>query len=199
MLTFSRAEGNEMPLDRLVDAFREWFDGFPWLERYRCPMCNVYTDFGSEGRYADIGDGKCPTCGNHLMPYWTDERVIEYYFDAVRRPGFHMVVGRDEDGVVRAWAWGYALNPELVPPDTDVPAYFYGDHVGVDRAYRGPDSLEVMTASFASLRSVGWTHMVIRTHVDAVGIQHYLADMGFAQIEKAGEADRIYMSLEMPE
>lgn len=197
MLQFERASASEMPLAALAPSFRDWFQREPWDEYWRCPKCNVFTDFGSAGRYAEYGDGKCPQCSCGLMDYWSDERVIEYFFDAARRPGFDMIVGRDQDGIIRAWAWGYSMYPDSTHPSHR--NVFYGDHVGVDQTYRGPDSLEIMNASFRLLTEVGWTDMITRTHRDTQYTHDYLTSLGFQKYEKVGEADRVYFRITMPQ
>ncbi len=193
MLIYEHAGAERMPLAALADSFRGWFESEPWLERFRCPRCNVFCDFGSEGRYSELGDGICQTCNTALLPYWTDERVWEYYFDIVRRPGFNQIVGVDEQDQVQSWAWGYNLSDK--PEFAGMPAGgFYGDHVGVAPAYRGDDSFAIMKEGWSILSGLGFRYMVIRTHQGAGYVRDFLATLDYRDLDHASnEADRFYM------
>ncbi len=193
MLTYHHAGTSEMPLEVLTKSFVAWFEGEPWLERFRCPSCNGFCDFGSTGRYAEWGNGLCEVCGTALMPYWSLERVVEYYFDAARRQGFNQILGKDEQGVVQSWAWGYDLRAN--PGFEDMPAGgFYGDHVGVASEYRGVDSFDIMVRGWEILEGLGFRYMVIRTHQQAEYVREFLNTIGFNPLDHhASEPDRVYM------
>lgn len=193
MLTYHHVGTSEMPLGVLTESFVTWFESEPWLERFRCPSCNKFCDFGSFGRYAERGNGYCAVCGTALLPYWTLERVAEYYFDAARRPGFNQILGKDEQGDVQSWAWGYNLRSN--PGFESLPnGGFYGDHVGVASRYRGADSFDIMMRGWEILESLGFRYMVIRTHQGADYVHNFLSTIGYVPLDHyASESDRVYM------
>ena len=191
MLAFVVASPADMPLDRLAESFRDWFERYPWLENYRCPSCNDPADFGSHGRYSD-DLGKCPECGAHLVRYWSDVRVADYFRDASERPDFRFYLGRDETGQARVWVWGYA--------HTEVPQLaklagkgIYVDHIGVDPTYSGADAFDIFWEAHHQCALRGAEFFVTRTHRKADYVKEAMSFFGYDFFELCeAEEDREY-------
>ena len=194
MLVYKESPPSLMPLDQLTRSFREWFARDPWQERWRCPRCNAFSDFGALGRFAEYREAGCPTCHTALLPYWTDERVLEYYFAATRQPGFAQVLGFDETGQPQSWLWGYALKANA--DFADFPeGGFYGDHIGVAPRYRGEDSRVILREAQKILEAQGFTYFVVRTHRAASYVVKLFCQVGFAPLaHESAEPDRHYFA-----
>lgn len=191
MLQFKIAQPEDMPLDRLADSFRDWFMRDPWLENYRCPQCNDPCDFGATGRYAD-DIGSCPVCGTDLVPYWTDQRVADYFGDASSRPNFHLYLGLDQSDQARVWVWGYAHRE--VSQLAGLPGNgIYVDHIGVDPTYAGDDAFEIFWQAHRECKLQGAEFFVTRTHRKAHYVKEAMSYFGYEFFEYCeSENDREY-------
>lgn len=190
MLDFRVAKPEDMPLDRLAESFRDWFERYPWLELFRCPVHNDRLDFGSAGRFEV--PGVCFQCGSELLPYWTNQRTADYFHDASSRPEFKFYLGVDSAGQARVWVWGYAHTevPQLAKlPGSGV----YVDHIGVDPTYTGDDTFEIFWEAHRQCVIKGAEFFVTRTHRKADYVKDAMQYFGYEFYELCDtEVDREY-------
>jgi hypothetical protein len=185
---------SEMPIEVLTTSFREFYERDPWNEYLRCPVCNPFDNFGSPGRYEDSTLSNCPVCDSTLEPYWSEDRVKHYFLDAVNRPGFVGVVGKNGSGEIVAWTWGYHISeiPELSDLEQNG---IYVDIIGVLPEYRD-DSLAVFIEGHAIGIERGYKYFVTRTHVKAEYVHRAMTAAGYSFLRRScTEQDREYWRL----
>lgn len=194
MLTIETMQVSEMPMGVLTESFREFYERDPWNEYLRCPVCNPFDNFGSPGRYEDRSLSHCPVCGTALELYWSADRVEHYFLDAASRPGFVGAVGKNGDGEIVAWVWGYHISeiPELSGLEHDG---VYVDTIGVLPEYR-EDSLAVFIEGHAIAIEHGYKYFVTRTHVKAEYVHRAMSAYGYSFLRRSTtEPDREYWIL----
>lgn len=184
----------EMPLDVLAQSFRDFYHRDPWNEFLRCPTCANIDEFGSQGRYENQSLLICPVCGTQLEEFWSDERVAYYFCDAVERPGFVGVVGKNDADEIVAWTWGYHVGEITELSDLDQNG-IYVDVIGVLPEYR-EDSLAVFIEGHAIGLELGYKYFVTRTHVDAGYVHRAMSLAGYSFLRRSTvEPDREYWIL----
>lgn len=184
----------EMPMATLAASFREFYHRDPWLEVKRCPACNPPDDFGPTGRYGDDKLERCPVCQTPLEEYWSDDRVASYFCAATERKNFIGVVGRNHDGEIVAWTWGYAV--EEIPELEFLPTNgCYVDVVGVQPDYRD-NSMQIFFEGHALGYDRGFRYFVTRTHVRADYVKRAMSLAGYKYLSRSIQnPDREYWML----
>lgn len=194
MLKIEPMDVDEFPLEVLAQSFRDFYHREPWNEYLRCPSCGGIDEFGSRGRYEDQSLQVCPVCNSKLEEFWSDERVTSYFMDAVQRPGFVGVVGKNDADEVVAWTWGYHIQAITELADLDQNG-IYVDVIGVLPEYR-EDSLAVFIEGHAIGLELGYKYFVTRTHVDAAYVHRAMTQAGYSFLRRSGdEPDREYWIL----
>lgn len=194
MLKIEQMVVAEMPLGLLAQSFRDFYHREPWNEYLRCPSCGDPDCFGSQGRYEDQSLLTCPVCGTQLEEFWSDERVTSYFQDAVQKPGFVGVVGKNDADEIVAWTWGYHIQAIAELADLDQNG-IYVDVIGVLPEYR-EDSLAVFIEGHAIGLELGYKYFVTRTHVDAAYVHRAMTQAGYSFLRRSiAESDREYWIL----
>jgi ribosomal protein S18 acetylase RimI-like enzyme len=191
MLKIELMVPSEMPMQLLAESFRYFYERDPWNEYLRCPKCSPPGDFGAAGRYEDPLLASCSVCSTPLERYWSNERVEEYFSTAVAKPNFGGVFGKNAEGEVVAWVWGYAVSAvdELADlPRGDDAGYI--DVIGVLPEYRNY-SAQVIKEGQALCREVyGYEYFVTRTHRRAKYVQKVIGLFGYKFLRESVDPEK---------
>lgn len=190
---FERLEPTDLSMPLVAESMRGWFEREPWGEVARCPSCSSPDKSEAVGRYgAFTEDGRCPECGAALEVFWTDERVLEYFQDAMSREGAAIYGMRDTDtGQVVAWTWVYAV--ATIPELADLgPAGTYVDTFGF--TVGGAEmALEFFEWGHGQEVESGARYFIFRTHKNAEYIHQLTAQFGYRYLRPCQrESDRQY-------
>jgi hypothetical protein len=183
----------EMPMQLLGESFRDFYERDPWNEYLRCPKCSPPGDFGAAGRYEDPQLERCPVCSTPLEQYWSDARVEEYFHAAASKPNFGGVFGKNSEGEVVAWVWGYAVSAvdELADlPKGDDAAYI--DVIGVLPDYRNHSAQVIVEGQALCGEVYGYEYFVTRTHRRADYVRKAIGLFGYKFLRESIDPEKEY-------
>ena len=178
--------------DALSEFLSEFYEGPPWNEYLKCVSCSSFSDFGPRATFGRAeakarGLTRCPDCGGDLVPFWSADRVREYFSQMQAKGRLSGITLYDGD-TLAGWLWGYHM-PEEEGSSYGEGAGMYVDVICIPPAYRnGIVAWYLILTTLRHLLDAGYSYVVSRTHVEAENVRVLFRRLGFEELA-AGESD----------